>query len=76
MNLSTTKPKVEKVSHVLSDEDYLSRQAKRLKTAQQLYWTARRFKKAMMADQHPEWNAEKLASEVRASFMHSSLLNR
>ena len=59
-----------------SNEDDLAQQAKRLRTAQQLYWSARRFKKAMMADQHPEWSAEKLASEVRASFMHSTLLNR
>ncbi len=59
-----------------SEEAYKDQQAKRLKTAQQLYWSARRFKKAMLAHQHPEWDAERLEAEVRASFMHSALLNR
>lgn len=59
-----------------TEEAYDAQRAKRLKTAQQLYWSARRFKKAMLAHQHPEWDAEKLAAEARASFMHSTLLNR
>ncbi len=39
--------------------------------AHRLYWTMRRHKAAFLHSQHPDWTDEKVASEVRSTFLHA-----
>jgi hypothetical protein len=44
---------------------------RRLKVAEQLYWSARRLKTAGVRHQHPDWPAEKVLAEVKRIFLHA-----
>ena len=44
---------------------------KRMRLAEQLYWSARRMKTAWVRNQHPEWPEEKVAAEVTRIFRHA-----
>jgi hypothetical protein len=44
---------------------------KRLRIAEQLYWTARRLKTAGIRAQRPDWPEEKIAAEVNRIFLHA-----
>ena len=43
---------------------------KRLRLAEELYWSARRMKIAGLRAQHPGWSEERLQSEVRRIFLN------
>lgn len=42
---------------------------RRLRLAEQLYWSARRLKSAGLRAQHPDWPEERLHKEVRRIFL-------
>jgi len=44
---------------------------RRLRLAEQLYWTARRIKAAGVRSQHPDWSDEQIKAEVRRIFLHA-----
>jgi len=43
----------------------------RLRLAEQLYWSARKLKRAGLRAQHPDWPEERLNDEVRRIFLHA-----
>ena len=44
---------------------------RRLRLAEQLYWSARRLKRAGLHSQHPDWPEDRLENEVRRIFSHA-----
>lgn len=44
---------------------------RRLRLAEQLYWSARKMKLAGLRAQHPDWSGDRLLSEVRRLFSHA-----
>jgi hypothetical protein len=44
---------------------------RRLRLAEQLYWSARKMKLAGLRAQHSDWPAERLNAEVRRIFLHA-----
>ncbi len=44
---------------------------RRLRVAEQLYWTARKVKAAGVRSQHPDWSEEEVKAEVRRIFLHA-----
>ena len=44
---------------------------RRLKLAEQLYWSARKLKTAGVRGQHPDWPEEKVKAEVNQIFLHA-----
>ncbi len=45
--------------------------ARRLRLAEQLYWSARKMKAAGLRSQHPDWPEQRLSDEVRQIFSHA-----
>jgi hypothetical protein len=45
--------------------------ARRLRLAEQLYWSARKMKAAGLRSQHPDWPEQRLNDEVRQIFSHA-----
>lgn len=45
--------------------------ARRLRLAEQLYWSARKMKMAGLRSQHPDWSELRLSDEVRRIFSHA-----
>jgi hypothetical protein len=45
--------------------------ARRWRLAEQLYWSARKMKRAGLHGQHPDWEAHQLDEEVRRIFSHA-----
>ena len=45
--------------------------ARRLRLAEQLYWSARKLKMAGLRGQHPDWPEPRLQAEVRRIFSHA-----
>ena len=45
--------------------------ARRLRLAEQLYWSARKMKAAGLRQQHPDWPESRLHDEVRRIFSHA-----
>lgn len=43
----------------------------KLRTAFDLYWSARRLKAAALRDQHPDWPEEKVQEKVQEIFLHA-----
>jgi hypothetical protein len=43
----------------------------RWRAAHRLYWTIRRHKTAFIQSQHPDWQPERVATEVREIFSHA-----
>jgi hypothetical protein len=48
--------------------------ARRLRLAEQLYWSARKMKAAGLRSQHPDWPEERVDAEVRRIFLHGRTL--
>lgn len=44
---------------------------KRLRLAEQLYWSARKLKRTGLRVQHPEWPEQQLDEEVRRLFLNA-----
>jgi hypothetical protein len=44
---------------------------RRLRLAEQLYWSARKMKIAGLRSQYPDWPEARLAEEVRRIFSHA-----
>ena len=44
---------------------------KKLRLAEQLYWSARKMKAAGLRAQHPEWTEEQVIEQVRQIFLHA-----
>ena len=44
---------------------------RRLRLAEQLYWSARNLKMAGVRAQHPDWPEDRLKDEVRRIFLHA-----
>jgi hypothetical protein len=44
---------------------------RRLALAEELYWSARRWKGAWLRSQHPDWSDEQVAREVTRIFTHA-----
>lgn len=44
---------------------------RRLKLAEQLYWSARKLKAAGLRAQHPDWTEEQIKAEVRRIFLYA-----
>ena len=44
---------------------------KRLRLAEQLYWSARKMKAAGLRHQHPDWPEDRINSEVTRIFLHA-----
>jgi len=44
---------------------------RRLRLAEQLYWSARKMKTAGVRSQHPDWSPERVREEVRRLFTHA-----
>lgn len=44
---------------------------RRLKIAEQLYWSARRLKTAGVRCQHPDWSEQEVVAEVNRIFLHA-----
>jgi hypothetical protein len=45
--------------------------ARRLRLAERLYWSARKWKIAGLRAQHPDWAQERLDAEARLIFLHA-----
>lgn len=45
--------------------------ARRLRLAEQLYWSARKMKTAGVRSQHPDWSPERVQEEVRRLFSNA-----
>ena len=65
---------------MLSDEKLSAKQIevlrampgeRRLRLAEQLYWSARKIKLAGLRAQHSEWTEEQLNTELRRIFAHA-----
>ena len=48
------------------------RSERRLALAEQLYWSARKFKAAGLRHQHPDWTENEVEAEVRRIFLHAA----
>jgi len=44
---------------------------RRLRLAEQLYWSARKMKAAFLRSQHPDWPEPRVNDEVRRIFSHA-----
>ena len=44
---------------------------RRLRIAEQMYWSARKLKAAGVRSQHPDWPEEKVATEVNRIFLNA-----
>ena len=44
---------------------------KRLRLAEQLYWSARRMKAAGIRNQHPDWSDQRIEAEVTRIFLYA-----
>ena len=44
---------------------------RRLRLAEQLYWSARKMKAAFLHSQHPDWPEPRVNDEVRRIFSHA-----
>lgn len=44
---------------------------RRLKLAEQMFWSARKLKAAGVRSQHPDWPEEKIIAEVNRIFLHA-----
>lgn len=44
---------------------------RRLRLAEQLYWSARKMKAAGLRSQHPDWSPERVREEVRQLFSNA-----
>ena len=44
---------------------------KRLRLAEQLYWSARKLKAQGVRAQHPDWTEEQVQAEVRRIFLYA-----
>jgi hypothetical protein len=44
---------------------------RRLRLAEQLYWSARHIKAVGLRSQHPEWPEQRINEEVRHIFLHA-----
>ena len=44
---------------------------RRLRLAEQLYWSARKLKTAWLHQQHPDWAEAQVTAEVRRIFLHA-----
>jgi hypothetical protein len=44
---------------------------RRLRLAEQLYWSARKIKASGLRQQHPDWPASRVNDEVRRIFSHA-----
>jgi len=44
---------------------------RRLRLAERLYWSARKWKIAGLRAQHPDWDQERLEAEARLIFLHA-----
>jgi hypothetical protein len=44
---------------------------RRLRLAEQLYWSARKMKAAFLRSQHPDWTESQVATEVREIFIRA-----
>ena len=44
---------------------------RRLRLAERLYWSARKWKTAALRAQHPDWPEERLYAELRRIFLHA-----
>jgi hypothetical protein len=44
---------------------------RRLRLAEQLYWSARKMKTAGVRSQHPDWSPERVREEVRQLFSNA-----
>ena len=59
----------------LSPEQILALRAmsgeRRLRLAEQLYWSARKMKAAGLRSQHPDWPEKRVNAEVRRIFLHA-----
>ena len=44
---------------------------KRLRLAEQLYWSARKMKAAGIRYQHPDWSEDRVNAEVTKIFLHA-----
>ena len=44
---------------------------KRLRLAEQLYWSARKMKTAGIRHQHPDWSEDRVNAEVTKIFLHA-----
>jgi len=44
---------------------------RRLRLAEQLYWSARKMKAAGLRSQHPDWSESRLNEAVRELFSHA-----
>ncbi len=45
--------------------------AQKLRTAFQMYWSARRLKAARLRQQHPDWTEEQVQQRVKEIFMYA-----
>jgi hypothetical protein len=45
--------------------------ARRLRLAEQLYWSARKMKLAGLRSQHPDWSEARMTDELRRIFSHA-----
>lgn len=45
--------------------------ARRLRLAEQLYWSARKLKTAGVRSQHPDWSSDRVQEEVRQLFSNA-----
>jgi hypothetical protein len=43
---------------------------RRLRLAEQLYWSARKMKATGLRAQHPDWSQDRVNAEVRRLFLH------
>ena len=44
---------------------------RRLRLAEQLYWSARKLKAAFLRSQHPDWPEPRVEDELRRIFTHA-----
>ena len=44
---------------------------RRLKLAEQMFWSARKLKAAGVRSQHPDWPEEQIIAEVNRIFLHA-----
>ena len=45
--------------------------AQKLRTAFDLYWSARKLKAARFRQQHPDWSEDEVQKQVKETFMHA-----
>jgi len=44
---------------------------RRLRLAERLYWSARKWKAAALRAQHPDWPKDRVNAELRRIFLHA-----